>query len=103
MENLIKEQQQMESPEGSIPQDSQAQETTDLIITDCFGNTVRLRPKVELYSVYDFMGQDMPGLALDLYELDGESGALVPYATLTKCFGEFISIPNSAYIDTNNC
>ena len=75
----------------------------DLKITDFLGNPVTLRPKVELYSVKGFMGQEMPGLAIDLYMVDDQSEFLEPYATLTTCFGEFISIPNSAYIDTNNC
>ena len=104
MENLTTEQQrQAESSEGSALQGSREQETIELKITDFLGTSVTLRPKVELYTVYDFMGRNLPGLALELYEVDGESGALVPYATLTKCFGEFIGIPNSAYIDTNNC
>ena len=75
----------------------------ELEIKDIFGKTVTLIPKVELYSVRDFMGKEMPGLALDLYMVDEEYGGLEPYATLTKSFGEFISIKNSAYIDTNNC
>ena len=34
---------------------------------------------------------------------DPETGQLEPYAILTKSFGEFIGLKNSAYIDTNNC
>lgn len=49
------------------------------------------------------MGRDLPGLALDLDVIDDELGPPGPYATLTKCFGEFINLKNSAYIDTNNC
>lgn len=75
----------------------------DLKITDYFGESVTLRPKLELYSVTDFMGKEMPGLAVELYRVEDASGTLEPYATLTTCFGEFISIKNSAYIDTNNC
>lgn len=69
-----------------------------LEIKDYCGNPVSLKPRVGLYSVTDFMGKEMPGLAIILDTLDGEE-----YAVLTVSFGEFISIKNSAYIDTNNC
>ena len=70
-----------------------------LEIKDYFGKPVSLTPRVGLYEVYDFMGKEMPGLAILLDETD--SGE--PYAVLTVSFGEFISVKNSAYIDTNNC
>ena len=70
-----------------------------LEIKDYFGKPVSLTPRVGLYEVYDFMGNEMPGLAILLDET--ESGE--PYAVLTVSFGEFISVKNSAYIDTNNC
>ena len=38
-----------------------------LTITDCFGQRVSLKPRVELYRVHDFMGAKMPGLAIALY------------------------------------
>ena len=74
-----------------------------LEITDIFGNRVELQPRVELYSVHDFMGQEMPGLAIALDEIVDEHHGVEPYATLTVSFGEFIGLKNSAYIDTNNC
>ena len=74
-----------------------------LEITDIFGNRVELQPRVELYSVRDFMGQEMPGLAIALDEIVDEPYGMDPYATLTVSFGEFIGLKNSAYIDTNNC
>ena len=74
-----------------------------LEITDIFGNRVELQPRVELYSVRDFMGQEMPGLAIALDEIVDEPHGMEPYATLTVSFGEFIGMKNSAYIDTNNC
>ena len=74
-----------------------------LEITDYFGGPVKLQPRMELYSVRDFMGQKMPGLAIVLDEVMGEHGEVEQYATLTVSFGEFISLKNSAYIDTNNC
>lgn len=76
---------------------------TELRIKDYLGNPVTLKPRVELYSVIDFMGRSMPGLAMRFDTFDEELGIMVPYATLTKCLGEFIGIKNSAYIDTNNC
>ena len=38
------------------------------------GETLRAVPRVELYSVIDFMGKKMPGLALTLCPVDPESG-----------------------------
>lgn len=64
---------------------------------------MKLKPRVELYSVNDFMGQEMPGLAIVLDEDMGESNGLEQYAVLTVSFGEFIGLKDCAYIDTNNC
>ena len=69
-------------------------------ITDSCGKKVQVRPKVELYAVKNFMGKKMPGLAIDLVTAGDYPE---PYARLTVSFGEFISIKNAAYIDTNNC
>lgn len=68
-----------------------------LEITDYFGAPVKLQPRVELYSVRDFMGREMPGLAIVLDEVMGEPDEMEPYATLTVSFGEFIGLKNSAY------
>ncbi len=71
-------------------------------ITDFFGNRVPLKPRVELYAVKDeLMGKEMPGLAIVLDEVSDEPD--IQYAVLTVSFGDFISIKNAAYIDTNNC
>lgn len=72
-------------------------------INDLFGRQISLQPHVELYSVRDFMGQEMPGLAIVLDEIDNPLDAHEQYAVLTVSFGEFISAKNCAYIDTNNC
>lgn len=75
-----------------------------LTITDYWGHHVSLEPRVELYTVHDFMGKEMPGLAIALYTRNSQnSDDLELYAVLTKSFGEFIGLRNSAYIDTNNC
>lgn len=50
-----------------------------LEITDIFGNRVELQPRVELYSVRDFMGQEMPGLAIALDEIVDEPYGMEPY------------------------
>ena len=71
-------------------------------IKDYFGSQVTVEPSVELYSVRDFMGKELPGLAVELNEVDSD-GIKTPYTMLTTSFGEFISIKNAAYIDTNNC
>ena len=88
---------------GSFASGDQMQGTTDLKITDYFGNPVTLRPRIELYSVTDFMGEELPGLAIVLDKIGDSSIELEQYAFLTVSFGEHISIKNSAYIDTNNC
>ena len=72
-------------------------------ITDCFGEQVTLRPRLGLYSVTDFTGQEMPGLAIILDRLGSTPEETEQYAVLTTSFGEFISIKDCAYIDTNNC
>lgn len=69
-----------------------------LEIKNYFGDTVELVPKVALYSVKDFMGKELPGLAVILETTDGYS-----YADLTVSFGGFIGLKNCAYVDTNNC
>ena len=67
-------------------------------IKDYFETPVILEPRVELYTVYDFMGLaivlDMPIQGADEKE---------QFAILTKSFGEFIGLKNSAYVDINNC
>lgn len=72
-------------------------------INDLLGQQVDLQPRVELYSVRDFMGQEMPGLAIVLDEVNNELDGDGQYAVLTVSFGEFISAKDCAYIDTNNC
>ena len=75
-----------------------------LTITDCFGQRVSLKPRVELYRVHDFMGAKMPGLAIALYTVGTDAVEDEElYAVLTVSFGEFIGLQNAAYIDTNNC
>ena len=78
-------------------------QSIDLKITNIHGNAVTLRPRLGLYSVTDFMGQEMPGLAVLLDEVGDSPDELEPYAVLTVSLGEHICVPNSAYIDTNNC
>jgi O-glycosyl hydrolase len=67
-----------------------------------FGKEEKIVPKVFLYKAKDFMGKEMPMLGIQLYT-STDCGALMPYATLTKCFGEFFFLKDCAYIDTNNC
>ena len=68
-------------------------------INTSYSGKVKVKPSVELYTVKDFMGKEMPGLAIRLTDAD----TLEPFSMLTKSFGEFIGIKNAAYIDTNNC
>lgn len=75
----------------------------ELEITNLFGDSVTVRPRIELYAVTDFMGSELPGLAVVLDEVGETPDDLDTYAFLTVSFGEFIGIKNSAYIDMNNC
>lgn len=72
-----------------------------LEIIDSFGDTIVVEPELDLYTLYDFMENKMPGLAIELYSYD-EDGFREPYATLTVNLGEFFGIKDCAYIDTNN-
>ncbi len=71
-------------------------------ITDSFGNQIILEPTLALYSVRDFAGREMPGLAIDLLDITNKDDP-IEYHSLTVSFGEFIGMKNCAYIDTNNC
>ena len=68
-------------------------------INTSYGGKSKVKPSVELYTVKDFMGKEMPGLAIRLTDAD----TLESFTMLTKSFGEFIGLKNAAYIDTNNC
>ena len=52
-------------------------------ITDCFGEQVTLQPRLGLYSVTDFTGQEMPGLAIILDRLGSTPEETEQYAVLT--------------------
>lgn len=73
-----------------------------LEIIDSFGDKVVVEPELFLCNTYDFNQNKMPGLGLQLFSYD-EDGYREPYATLTQNFGEFLSVRDCAYIDTNNC
>lgn len=69
------------------------------------GEKVLVEAKVESYQVQDFAKRRLRGLCIkleEISELDGNEIRL-PYATITKSFGEFIGIKNAAYVDLNNC
>lgn len=67
-----------------------------------FGNTLTLKPRVELYEVRDeLLGKKMPALAIVLDDVSCDPAE--QFAVLTVCFGVHIGIKNAAYIDTNNC
>ena len=67
------------------------------------GGKIRLKPRVELYDTRDYMGKQMPGLAIVLDEVDRNENVTEQYAVLTVSFGEFLPVKNCAYIDANNC
>ncbi|MCR4682720.1 MAG: DUF4313 domain-containing protein [Clostridiales bacterium] len=70
---------------------------------DCFGNDLKLKPRVELYSVQDFLGRPMPGLAV-VFDTVGENDGDIEeeYGVLTVSFGEMIGLKDCAFIDTNH-
>ena len=67
------------------------------------GGKIRLKPRVELYDTRDYMGKQMPGLAIVLDEVDRNENVTEQYAVLTVSFGDFLTLKNCAFIDTNNC
>ena len=67
------------------------------------GEKIRLKPRVELYDTRDYMGKQMTGVAIVLDEVDQNENVTEQYAVLTVSFGEFLTLKNCAYIDTNNC
>lgn len=71
-------------------------------IKDFYGNELTVKPRLELYSVRDFMGKEMPGLAIVLDHVT-EGAEPEEFCMLTVSFGEFIGMKNCTYIDVNNC
>ena len=65
--------------------------------------TVELEMNIGLYAVCDFMGQELPGLAITLANLHPTKDMPADFGVLTVSFGEYISLKNSFYVDTNNC
>ncbi|MFQ9053615.1 MAG: DUF4313 domain-containing protein [Oscillospiraceae bacterium] len=73
-------------------------------IKDYFETPVILEPRVELYTVYDFMGKELAWpLRLFLICLSKEQMRKNSSLFLQKSFEEFIGLKNSAYVDINNC
>ena len=81
---------------------SQNEKRMQYQIKDFYGRELTVQTRLELYSVQDFMGEEMPGLAIVLEDV---TNATKPdeYCMLTVSFGEFIGMKNCAYIDSNNC
>ena len=67
------------------------------------GEKIRMKPRVELYDTRDYMGKQMTGLAIVLDEVDQNENVTEQYAVLTVSFGDFLTMKNCAFIDTNNC
>lgn len=72
-------------------------EKKKFVITDISGEKVELTGELVLHAVEDFMGEEKVHIGLQLHSEEG------PYAMLTVSFGEMIGIPNTMYVDTNNC
>lgn len=71
-------------------------------IKDFCERELTIEPQLALYSVRDFTGREMPGLAITLIDITDRNDP-TDYCELTVSFGEFIGMKNCAYIDTNNC
>lgn len=61
------------------------------------GKTRTVEPRIELYTVRDFIGFTLPGIGIVAY--DPEEG---DDYVLTVSFGDYISMPDAFYVDTNN-
>ena len=72
------------------------------IIKGYDGKLITVKIEIKLYSVKDFMGQEMSGLAIEL-KSSGDGNIWEPFGTISKSFGEYIGMKNAVYIDTNNC
>lgn len=72
-----------------------------VLTTEFYGETYHLTPTIGLYDTKDFMGNHMPGLAIQLTIADGNEAG-IPFGNMTVSFGEFIGQKNCAYVDTNN-
>ena len=72
------------------------------VINGFDGKPITVKVNINLYSVKDFMGKKMLGLAVELQSLNSQN-LWEPFATISKSFGEYIGIKNAVYIDTNNC
>ena len=53
-------------------------------IKDFYGQELTVQPRLELYSVQDFMGNEMPGLAIVLEDVTDESEPEPEQTTLNE-------------------
>lgn len=68
-----------------------------------YGRSKTFDVRLEHYTVREFMGKQMKGLAVALYIKNVETGQYdILSGLITKNFGEFIGYKNTAYIDLNN-
>ena len=74
----------------------------DYKIKDFYGRELMVQPRLALYSLRDFVGKEMPGLAITLIDVT-DCNDPTDYCDLTVSVGECIGMKNCAYIDTNNC
>lgn len=74
------------------------------VIKDYSNESVEVKAEVQLCPVTDIMGKSMHNIAIQLHARPNWEGGpeWEPYAMITKTFGEYLSIKNAAYVDTNN-
>ena len=79
-------------------------EEETFVIIDFLDEPIEVKVEVKLCPVTDIMGKQMHNIAIQLYARPNwEDGPeWEPFAMITKSFGEYISIKNASYMDTNN-
>ena len=66
-----------------------------------YGRSKTFDVRLEHYTVREFMGKEMKGLAVALYLENGETGQYdILSGLITKNFCEFIGYKNTAYCNT---
>lgn len=76
-------------------------ELLELEFTDLLGDEITVVPELGLYEAEDVLtNKTRYNIAVQLYEKN-ECG-LEPYGVITVNLGEFVSVKNATYIDTNN-
>ena len=79
-------------------------EEETFVIVGFLDEPIEVKAEVKLCPVTDIMGKQMHNIAIQLYARPNWEGGpeWEPFAMITKPFGEYLSIKNASYMDTNN-